>query len=87
MSADVQSEFINAVASELASAVCEAVGYWMADVDAALANRNYSTLQKLEEISWIVAKYKALALQGELPPRSRPPRIAVSRRSATEHGI
>jgi hypothetical protein len=87
MSAEVQGEFINAVASELASAVCEAVGYWMADIDAALANRNYSTLQKLEEISWIVAEYKAAAHQDELQPRSRPPRIAGPRRSAAHHGI
>jgi hypothetical protein len=87
MSGEVQSEFIDTVATEMASAICEAVGYWMAEIDAALANRNYSTLQKLEEISWIVAEYKAVAHRDELQPRSRSPRFAVLRRSAADHGI
>ena len=70
MSTQVERKFIDIVAVEMASAICEAVGHWMAEVDAVLLNEDYSPQRKLDEIAWIVSEYKALSHNRELRPRT-----------------
>ena len=72
MKTDAEHTLINAVAGEMASAVCEAVGYWMADVDATLANENISAHDKITQIRNIVATYKAVAQKRDLRQRYFP---------------
>ncbi len=70
MAPDGESRFIDLIAGEMASAVCEAVGYWMADIASILANQNYSSEQKLDEIAWLVSEYKSASHEQNLHPRT-----------------
>jgi hypothetical protein len=85
MKMDAEHTLIKTVADEMASAVCEAVGYWMADVDATLANESTSAHDKLNQLRDIVAAYKALSEKRELRQRRVPPRLA--RRASVSHAI
>lgn len=84
MEMDAEQTFINTVAGEMAAAVCEAVGYWMAEVDATLANENTSARDKVKQIRDIVSAYKALSEKRELTQR-RVPRLA--HRASVSHAI
>lgn len=85
MAADAETRFINLVAGEMASAVCEAVGYWMADIDFILANRNCSPEQKLDEITWVLSEYKSATHRQNLHPRTASLKAAGASRA--HHGI
>jgi hypothetical protein len=85
MKMDAEQTFIRTIADEMASAVCEAVGYWMADVDATLANESTSAHDKVNAIRNIVAAYKALSEKRELQQRRVPPRLARS--ASVSHAI
>jgi hypothetical protein len=80
MRMNAEQTLINTIAGEMASAVCEAVGYWMADVDATLANERTSDQDKITQIKKIVAAYKAAAEKRDLP--QRPPASRMQRASA-----
>ena len=69
MKMDAERTFINAVAGEMAAGVCEAVGLWMADVDATLADDSINAQDKLARIQSIVAAHKAAAEKRDLPQR------------------
>ena len=66
----MEQKLIDIVAGEMASAVCEAVGHWMAEIDAVLLNEEYTTQQKLDEIACIVSNYKAVSYNRESRPRT-----------------
>lgn len=84
MRMNAEQTLINTIAGEMASAVCEAVGYWMADVDATLANESTSAQDKIAQIRKIVAAYKAAAEKRDLPQRSLAPRM---QRASVGHAI
>lgn len=84
MKMDAEQTLINTIAGEMAAAVCEAVGYWMADVDATLANESTSAQDKITQIRNIVAAYKALAHKRDLPQRPVAPRM---QRASASHAI
>ena len=81
MSTQVEQTFIDIVSGEMASAVCEAVGHWMADIETVLRNESYTAQQKLDEIAWIVSEYKAVSHDRELRPRTAGSRPTSPRRS------
>ncbi len=85
MASDAETRFIKVVAGEMASAVCEAVGYWMADIDSILANQNCSPEQKLDEISWVISEYKSAAHKSNL--HSRPASLKAAGASSGHDGI
>lgn len=69
MAPETETRFIDLIAGEMATAVCEAVGYWMADIDSILANQNCSPEQKLDEIAWLLTEYKSASQKQNLHPR------------------
>lgn len=84
MKMDAEQTLINTIAGEMASGVCEAVGYWMADVDATLANESTSAHDKITQIRKIVAAYKTAAEKRDLPQRHVPPR---TQHASASHAI
>ena len=84
MKMDAEQRLINTIAGEMASAVCEAVGYWLADVDATLDNESTSAQEKITQIRKIVAAYKAAAEKRDLPQRPLAPRM---QRASASHAI
>ena len=70
MSTLVERKFIDIVAGEMASAVCDAVGHWMAEINAVLLNQQYTSQQKLDGIARIVLEYTTIAHDRELRPRT-----------------
>lgn len=81
---DTEQTLINTIAGEMASAVCEAVGYWLADVDATLANQSTSAQDKITQITKIVAAYKAAAEKRDLPQRPLSARVL---RASVSHAV
>ena len=76
MKIDAEQTFIEMIVGEMSAAVCEAVGYWMADVDAALADESTSAPDKVNRVRNIVAAYKAASEKRDLPQRPSPTRPA-----------
>jgi hypothetical protein len=65
----METEFIDVVATEMASAICEAVGHWMSEIHAVLENEDFTAQQKLEQIAGILSKYNRVSNR-ELRPRA-----------------
>lgn len=84
MKMDAEQTLINTIAGEMASAVCEAVGYWLADVDATLANQSTSAQDKITQITKIVAAYKAATEKRDLPQRLLSTRVL---RASVSHAV
>ncbi|HZU41290.1 MAG TPA: hypothetical protein VE994_01360 [Terriglobales bacterium] len=85
MKIDAEQTFIKTIAAEMSAAVCEAVGYWMADVDAALADESTSAPDKVNRIRNIVAAYKARSEKRDLPQRPVP--TGMARRASVSNAI
>ena len=86
MRVDAEKQFIDLVAGEIASAVCEALGYWMAEIEVTLAAQDKTLDEKLERVRAIVAAYKAKANKGELH-RRQPVPSAQARRASVGDAI
>jgi aminoglycoside phosphotransferase family enzyme len=86
MRVDAEKQFIDLVAGEIASAVCEALGYWMAEIETTLAAQGTSAEEKLEKVHRIVAAYKAKANKRELH-RRQPVSSAQARRASVGDAI
>ena len=56
-----EQELIDIVAGEMASGVCEAVGYWLADINEVLDDEHSTAREKLDEIAGIVSEYRSIS--------------------------
>jgi len=65
------SNFVDAVAREMASGVETAVECWMAQIDEALADLHLTTLGRLNAVTQILANYKRLTGKEDLQRRKR----------------
>jgi hypothetical protein len=68
-SSAVDREFIEAVASEMASGIHAAMECWMAKIERALQSKTLTTLGRLQAVQEILAEYKRLAGKVELECR------------------
>lgn len=59
-------DFIEAVASEMASGIHTAVDCWMSKVEAVFNNRHLTTLGRVQKIQDILAEYRRLYGKAEL---------------------
>jgi hypothetical protein len=66
------SNFVDAVAREMASGVETAVECWMAQIDEALADPHLTTLGRLNAVTQILANYKRLTGKEDLQRRKEP---------------
>lgn len=65
----VPSEFISAVAGEIASGVDAAVEFWMAQAESALHDDNLTTLGRMNAAQDVLTNYKQLTGKTELRSR------------------
>ncbi len=65
------SNFVDAVAREMASGVETAVECWMAQIDEALADLHLTTVGRLNAVKQILANYKRLTGKEDLQRRKR----------------
>jgi hypothetical protein len=65
------SNFVDAVAREMASGVETAVECWMAQIDEALTDLHLTTLGRLNAVTQILANYKRLTGKEDLQRRKR----------------
>ena len=65
------SNFVDAVAREMASGVETAVECWMAQIDEALTDRHLTSLGRLNAVAQILADYKRLTGKEQLQRRMR----------------
>lgn len=59
-------DFIEAVASEMASGIHTAVDCWMSKVEAVFSNQRLTTLGRVQKIQDILAEYRRLYGKAEL---------------------
>jgi hypothetical protein len=72
------SNFVDAVAREMACGVETAVECWMAQIDEAMADRRLTSLGRLKAVTQILANYKRLTGKDRLQSRetrSGPPSV------------
>jgi hypothetical protein len=80
------SNFVDAVAKEMASGVETAVECWMAQIDEALTDLHLTTLGRLNAVTQILANYKRLTGKEDLQRRKRTgqhPLVSEAVRSTT----
>ena len=65
------SNFVDAVAREMASGVETAVECWMAQIDEALTDLHLTTVGRLNAVTQILANYKRLTGKEDLRRRQR----------------
>ena len=65
------SNFVDAVAREMASGVETAVECWMAQIDEALTDLHLTSLGRLNAVTQILANYKRLTGKEHLQRRTR----------------
>jgi hypothetical protein len=68
-------DFIEAVASEMAFGIDQAVECWLAPIDRALSNRQLTTLDRLNAVQQVIQKYKQLT--GKMQLKSAANRSAL----------
>jgi hypothetical protein len=68
--AAIDRDFVDAIASELASGVEAAVEQWMSEFESALQDPRLTTLGRLQAIQDVVARYKYLTGKSELHGRA-----------------
>lgn len=59
-------DFIDAIAMELCSGIDVAVEGWMAEFESILQNPRLTTLGRLQQVSALVERYKAITGKSEL---------------------
>lgn len=62
----IDRDFIEAVASEMASGIQAAVDCWMSKVEAAFNNQHLTTLGRVQKIQDILAEYRRVCGKPEL---------------------
>ena len=81
------SNFVDAVAREMACGVETAVESWMAQIEDAMTDLRLTTLGRLNAVTQILANYKRLTGKEQLQRRKKsdPCSIVSNQRSSTGH--
>ncbi|PYX88012.1 MAG: hypothetical protein DMG68_09870 [Acidobacteria bacterium] len=66
MASSVAEDFIETVAMEMCSGIDAVVEGWMAEFESILQNPQLTTLGRLQEVSAMIARYKAVSGKSEL---------------------
>jgi len=80
------SNFVDAVAREMASGVETAVECWMAQIDEALTDLHLTTVGRLNAVTQILANYKRLTGKEDLRRRQRTSQHSLASEAAGSTG-
>ena len=80
------SNFVDAVAREMACGVETAVECWMAQIDEALADLHLTSLGRLNAVTQILANYKRLTGKEQLQHRKRSSRCSALSEAVSSSG-
>jgi hypothetical protein len=76
-------DFVEVVASEMAFGIDQAVECWLAPIDRALSNRDFTTLDRLNAVQEVVRKYKQLTGKEQLKSAASQSGSTIERPSET----